>query len=47
MTIITILIVGFLFGLRHALDADHVAAVAALATRSSSINESVRMGLAW
>ena len=47
MTIITVLIVGFLFGLRHALDADHVAAVAALATRSSSINETVRMGLAW
>ena len=47
MTVITVLIIGFLFGLRHALDADHVAAVAALATRSSSVNETVRMGLAW
>ena len=47
MTVITVLIVGFLFGLRHALDADHVAAIAALATQSSSVNETVRMGLAW
>lgn len=39
--------IGFLFGLRHALDADHIAAVASLATRSRSSRETVRMGLAW
>lgn len=38
---------GFLFGLRHALDADHLAAVATLATRAKSARETLRMGLAW
>lgn len=38
---------GFLYGLRHALDADHLAAVASLATRANSARETVRMGLAW
>jgi hypothetical protein len=38
---------GFLFGLRHALDADHIAAVASLATRSRSVRDTVRVGLAW
>lgn len=38
---------GFLFGLRHALDADHLAAVASLATRAKSARETLRMGLAW
>ena len=44
---IYIFFTGFLFGLRHALDADHIAAVASLATRSRSSRETVRMGLAW
>jgi ABC-type nickel/cobalt efflux system permease component RcnA len=47
MTFLSVLTVGFLLGLRHALDADHVAAVAALATRSRSIGETVRTGIAW
>ena len=38
---------GLLLGLRHALDADHIAAVAALATRVRSVRETVRVGLAW
>jgi ABC-type nickel/cobalt efflux system permease component RcnA len=38
---------GFLYGLRHALDADHLAAVASLATRTNSARETLRMGLAW
>ncbi len=38
---------GLLLGLRHALDADHIAAVAALATRARSVRETVRVGLAW
>lgn len=38
---------GFLFGLRHALDADHIAAVAALATRSRSVKDTVHVGVAW
>ena len=38
---------GLLLGLRHALDADHIAAVAALATRVRSVGEIVRVGLSW
>lgn len=44
---IYMLFIGFLFGLRHALDADHIAAVASLATRSRGPGETVRMGIAW
>jgi ABC-type nickel/cobalt efflux system permease component RcnA len=33
--------------MRHALDADHVAAVASLSTRSASSRETVRLGVAW
>jgi hypothetical protein len=44
---ITLLVLGFLLGLRHALEADHVAAVASLATRSSSLFDTVRVAAAW
>lgn len=40
-------VLGLLFGLRHALEADHIAAVASLATRARSRGETVRTGLAW
>ncbi len=40
-------VLGLLFGLRHALDADHIAAVASLVTRAKSRGETVRTGLAW
>lgn len=40
-------LIGLLLGLRHALDADHLAAVATLATHSRSAGETVRTGLAW
>ena len=33
--------------MRHALDADHLAAVASLVTRSNSTKQTVRTGLAW
>ena len=42
-----IFVIGFLLGLRHALEADHLAAVASLATRSRSTSETVRTGIAW
>ncbi len=44
---ITLLLFGFLLGMRHALEADHVAAVASLATGASSAAETVRLGVAW
>ncbi|RLL54334.1 urease accessory protein [Mariprofundus sp. EBB-1] len=42
-----ILFIGFLLGMRHAIESDHVAAVASLVTRSSSISESIRLGSVW
>jgi hypothetical protein len=42
-----LLLLGFLLGVRHALEADHVAAVASLATRSSSLANTMRVAAAW
>ncbi len=44
---IGLLSLGFVLGMRHALEADHVAAVASLATRSHSIGDTLRQGVAW
>lgn len=41
------LLLGFLLGLRHAVEADHVAAVAALATRSAAVADRVKLAGAW
>ena len=47
MTLASILALGFLLGMRHATDADHVAAVATLATRNPSLARTVAQGVAW
>jgi ABC-type nickel/cobalt efflux system permease component RcnA len=47
MTLASIFVLGFLLGMRHAADADHVAAVATLATRSRSVAQTVLQGVAW
>lgn len=47
MTGFSILAVGFALGMRHATDADHLAAIATLATRESSLRQALRHGLAW
>jgi ABC-type nickel/cobalt efflux system permease component RcnA len=44
---ISILFLGFLLGMRHAIEADHVAAVASLSTRVNSVWQGVRQGAAW
>lgn len=44
---IEILLMGFLLGMRHAMESDHVAAVASLVTKSPSLRESVRLGSMW
>ena len=44
---VSVLLLGFMIGMRHALDADHVAAVASLATRSQSLSGTVRQGAFW
>jgi hypothetical protein len=47
VTLASILALGFLLGMRHATDADHLAAVATLATRSRSVGHTVVQGIAW
>ena len=44
---ISLLSLGFLLGMRHALESDHVAAVASLATRSRSMGDTLRQGAVW
>ena len=47
MTALSILVVGLLLGMKHATEADHLAAVAALAARQTSLTQALRQGLAW
>ena len=42
-----VLVLGLLVGMRHAIEADHVAAVAALTQRSRGLRNAVRLGVAW
>lgn len=42
-----VLLLGFVIGLRHALEADHVAAVAVLTTRARSFSQAVPVGVMW
>lgn len=43
----SVLLLGLLIGLRHAIEADHVAAVATLSNRSSSLRGALRLGAVW
>jgi ABC-type nickel/cobalt efflux system permease component RcnA len=45
--VLSFLFLGFAIGIRHALDADHVAAVVSLATRGGSIGHQARQGALW
>jgi ABC-type nickel/cobalt efflux system permease component RcnA len=47
MTAVSILFVGLLLGMQHATEADHLAAVATLATRQNSLAQTLRQGVAW
>jgi len=47
MTTFAILIMSFLIGMRHALESDHLAAVASLATRSPSLRHTIGLGATW
>jgi uncharacterized membrane protein len=47
MSEISALMIGFLLGIKHATDADHLAAVATLATRQHSLAQSMKHGVAW
>ncbi len=43
----SVLVLGLLIGMRHALEADHIAAVASLTARARGLREALRIGLAW
>ena len=43
----SLLFLGFLIGMRHALEADHVAAVATLATETRSLKSAIKQGAIW
>lgn len=43
----TIFLLGLLIGMKHAVEADHVAAVASLASRARSVRETVKVGMVW
>jgi hypothetical protein len=47
MTLTTLLLFGFLLGMKHATDVDHLAAVATVASGQQSLAQTVRQGLAW
>jgi hypothetical protein len=47
MTVLSILLIGFLLGLKHAMESDHLAAVASLATGQHSLAATLRQGVAW
>lgn len=46
-TLITILGLGFLLGIRHATDADHVVAISAIVTKQKNIKSSTMIGALW
>jgi cytochrome c biogenesis protein CcdA len=45
--VLELLVIGFLIGVRHAFDADHLAAVTTLIVRNPSRRESLSVGMAW
>lgn len=47
MTLWTVLGLGFMLGLRHATDADHVVAVSTIVSRSRTLRSAVLIGTLW
>ena len=47
MTLFAVLALGFLLGMRHATDADHVVAVTALVSRERSARSALALGALW
>lgn len=47
MTALSILVIGLLLGMKHATEADHLAAVATLVNRQSSLAQTLSQGVAW
>ena len=47
MSVLGFALIGVLLGLRHAIDADHVAAVATIVSRERSFGRAARVGALW
>lgn len=47
MPLITVVLLGFFLGLRHASDADHVIAVSTIVTRQRSMWSAILVGIVW
>ncbi len=47
VSVASILVFGFLLGLRHAFEVDHLVAISTLVTRKRSLWKSVRFGVIW
>lgn len=47
MAFLSALLIGFLLGIRHATDGDHVVAVTAIASGERSVARAMRIGAAW
>ncbi|HKW57732.1 MAG TPA: hypothetical protein VJN42_10270 [Candidatus Acidoferrum sp.] len=47
LTFISIIVLGFFLGMRHATDADHVIAVTTIVSRQRSIKSAVMIGALW
>lgn len=44
---LSLLFLGFLIGMRHALEADHIAAVASLVSKTSNLKQAMKLGSIW
>ena len=47
MSTLAVLLLGFLLGIKHASETDHLAAVATLVTRATTLGHTLRQGIAW
>lgn len=43
----SLLLIGFFIGMRHALEADHLAAIASLLSKKQSLAQTIRLGSIW
>ena len=47
MSVLSVALLGFLLGVRHAVDPDHVVAVSTIATRATSLRRAAAVGALW
>jgi high-affinity nickel-transport protein len=47
MSVLSVALIGFLLGVRHAVDPDHVVAVSTIATRTTTFRRAISVGALW